>query len=142
MYTITSKLTRTAAAVALSITVLGAAVGTASAAPDRGDGPKTEEERQQQDACQLAYEIMEWAKTKRRAPDDFYDRLANGAFDYITANCDGVDIDTGASVGPGPARVTTDPTAAATGVVSIEPLDNPVPIVGLHIEASDNPIGR
>lgn len=142
MHTITSKLTRTAAAVALTVTVLGTTVGTASAAPDRGDGPKTEEEQQQQNACQLAYEIMEWAKTKRRAPDDFYDRLANGAFDYIIANCDGVDIDTEAPAGPGPARVATNLTATTAGVVSIEPVDNPVPIDGLHIEAPDNQTGR
>lgn len=140
MSTKTAGLARVAAATALTVAVLVGSVGTANAAANRGDGPKTDDQKALDDACQTAFDTLEWAKTKRQHPDDLYDRIANGAFWFLDNFCDGADYDSSAAPAPGPTTIATTQAALdqAEAVAGIEPMDNPVP--ALSIEPMDNPI--
>lgn len=134
---ISSKLGQAMAATALAATVLTGSAGVAAAAPNRGDGPKTEE---QEHACLTAYQIMEWAKLKRQKAGDVYDRIANAAFDYIDQNCEGVDFPQSS---PGPLSPGTKVTVhnGTTVSVATDPLGDPRRLV-LNLQPLDKAITR
>lgn len=115
MHHISRNLAKAAATTALVIITLGGAATAASAAPNTGDGPKTDEERALDDACQAAYDTMEWAKSRRREPGDVYDRIADAAFWFLDNFCSDADFDTGQA--PAPTGPVTAPTGPGSGVI-------------------------